>query len=41
MVSGSANSGGYSCGTGSIRHDELLESEFLMTPGNALVSVSE
>ena len=26
--SGYANSGGYSRGTGSIRHDELMESEF-------------
>ena len=26
--SGNANSGGYSCGTGSILHDELMESEF-------------
>ena len=26
--SGDANSGGFSCGTGSIRHDELMESEF-------------
>ena len=26
--SGDANYGGYSCGAGSIRHDELMESEF-------------
>ena len=26
--SGDENSGGFSCGTGSIRHDELMESEF-------------
>ena len=36
-----ANSGGYSCGTGSTRHDELMESEFLMIPGDALVTVCE
>ena len=39
--SGDANSGGCSCGTESIRHDELMESEFSMILGDALVIVSE
>ena len=31
MVSGDAKSGGYSCGSGSRRHDEPMESDFYDT----------
>ena len=39
--SGDANSGGHSSGTGGIRHDELMESDFFMIPRDAMVSVNE